>query len=90
MHTIKPIDRLQIEKSLKKTKLIVTIEEHSLIGGLKSSISEIVSESAHHTRVMSFGISDKYESSGEYKFMLENNSLTSEKIFNTISNQYEQ
>ena len=90
MHTIKPIDRLQIEKSLKKTKLIVTIEEHSLIGGLKSSVSEIVSESTHHTRVMSFGISDKYESSGEYKFMLENNSLTSEKIFNTISNQYEQ
>ena len=43
MHTIKPIDKEQLKKSIIKKKLIVTIEEHNVIGGLGSAVSEMIS-----------------------------------------------
>ena len=45
MSTIKPIDRELIIKAAKETKAIVTAEEHSIIGGLGSAVSEVVCES---------------------------------------------
>lgn len=46
MHTIKPIDKELILKLAKKTRAVFTIEEHSLIGGLGSSVAEIIAESS--------------------------------------------
>ena len=87
-HTIKPIDTEQIKNSCKKTKTLITMEEHSLIGGLKSAVSEVVVELGTGTKIISFGINDKYPSSGDYKFMLEKNDLTANQIIKKIKSKY--
>ena len=80
MHTIKPIDKLQIKKSAEKSKLFVCIEEHSIIGGLGSSVAETYVELIKKPELMILGLKDSYYSSGEYSYMLEQNDLTVEKI----------
>ena len=44
MHTVKPIDKNQIKESIMQAKLIVTVEEHNIIGGLGSAVSEVMSK----------------------------------------------
>ena len=60
MHTIKPIDRNLIKNLSKKYPVIITIEEHSIIGGLGSAVSEIVSEEDKGTRIIKLGIPDRF------------------------------
>ena len=87
MHTIKPIDEDQIVKSSKKSKLFVSIEEHSVIGGLGSSLSEITSSLDNSPRLIKFGLKDNYNISGDYSFILEQNGLTPQNISNKIKKE---
>ena len=87
MHTIKPIDEDQIVKSSKKSKLFVSIEEHSLIGGLGSSLSEITSSLDNSPRLIKFGLKDNYNISGDYSFILEQNGLTPQNISDKIKKE---
>ena len=64
MHTIKPIDKELIIKCAKETKRIVTIEDHSTIGGLGSSVCDVLSEN-YPTKVEKMGINDKFGESGK-------------------------
>lgn len=76
VHTIKPIDKNSIIDTAKKTGKILTVEEHSIIGGLGSSISDILSEN-YPVRMKKMGINDKFgESSREYNELLEKHGLT--------------
>ena len=84
MHTIKPLDEDQIKQSIKKTKLFVTIEEHSIIGGLGSSVAEFISDLKDTPRLIKFGLKDNYTISGDYSFILEQSSLTAGNISNKI------
>jgi len=79
IHTIKPIDKNTIIETAKKTGRILTVEEHSIIGGLGSSISEILSEN-YPVTVKRIGVRDKFGESGEYKELLEKHGLTKENI----------
>ena len=63
MSTIKPIDTELIIKAAKETKAIVTAEEHSIIGGLGSAVSEVVSEN-HPVKVKKVGLNDCFGESG--------------------------
>ena len=58
VHTIKPIDREMIVKCAKETKKIITIEDHSIIGGLGTAICEVLSEE-YPTKVIRMGMNDK-------------------------------
>lgn len=80
MHTIKPIDKKQIIKSSLQTKIFVSIEEHSTIGGLGSSIAEETSSFKNNIRLIRLGLKDSYNISGEYDFILNKNGLTVDKI----------
>ena len=84
MHTIKPIDKEQILKSSEKSKLFVSIEEHSTIGGLGSSISEFSSELKNKPKLVKLGLEDQYAISGDYAYVLEKNNLTPDAISNRI------
>jgi transketolase len=84
MHTIKPLDKDQIRQSSKKTKLFVTIEEHSVIGGLGSSVAEFISNLKDTPRLIKFGLEDNYNISGDYSFILEQSGLTAENISSKI------
>ncbi len=66
MHTIKPIDKELIVKMAKETGLIITVEEHSIIGGLGSAVTEVVSEFAP-CYVKRIGVEDRFTFSGNYK-----------------------
>lgn len=64
MHTIKPIDKELIIKCAKETKRIITIEDHSTIGGLGSSVCDVLAEN-YPTKVEKMGINDKFGESGK-------------------------
>ena len=81
------IDKDQIKKSAKKTKLIVSLEEHSVFGGLGSSISEVLSDLEKSPRLLKIGLEDKYNFSGDYSYILEKNNLTKEAISQTIKKE---
>ena len=88
MHTIKPIDKDQIKKSSKNSKLLVSLEEHSIIGGLGSSITEAMDELSLRPKLLKLGLEDKYNFSGEYNYVLEKNNLTSDGVSKSIKKEF--
>lgn len=85
MHTIKPIDKDLILKYNKKTKVIVTAEEHSIIGGLGSAVAEVIAgtNGAKFSRV---GVEDKFGKSGNPDLLFKEYGLTSEHIVEEVKN----
>ncbi len=82
--SIKPIDKKKILDLGKKFKLIVTIEEHNIIGGLGSAVSECLSSEKSKAKQIFFGINDKYTKGGDYSFLLNKFNLKAEKISKMI------
>ena len=60
MHTIKPIDREAIEKAVMDTRRIITVEDHTVIGGLGSAVAEVVVEFGKGCAFKKLGIQDKF------------------------------
>lgn len=83
MHTIKPIDTQAIEDSLR-SKIIVSVEEHNIIGGLGSAISEFKSTLLNSPKQLFIGVNDNYSKGGNYEFLLEKHGLTADKISEKI------
>ncbi len=79
MHTVKPIDIEAIKVSLK-SKLIVTVEEHNIIGGLGSAVSECVSKFSKSPPQLFLGVNDTYSKAGDYDFLKKKYGLNSESI----------
>ena len=84
IHTIKPLDHSLINKYSEKKKLIVTVEEHSPIGGLSSAVSEANSFVQNRTKQISISLPDKYFNGGEYLDLLNSYDLNSKGIANKI------
>lgn len=85
MHTIKPLDTEKLDILLENHNLIVTIEEHNVIGGLGSAVAEYLVTKVHSAKQMCIGIEDKNYIMGKRPFMLEQVGLTSEKIAERIT-----
>lgn len=83
MGTIKPLDEEVVLKAAKETKFIVTVEEHSIIGGLGSAVSEFLSETKP-TLVKRVGVNDVFGQSGKAEELLEKYGLTSENLISVI------
>ncbi|MGL4789162.1 MAG: transketolase family protein [Cetobacterium sp.] len=81
--TIKPLDGETVLKAAQETKFIVTAEEHSVIGGLGSAVSEFLSET-HPTLVKKVGIYDKFGQSGKAEELLEKYELTADKLVSVV------
>lgn len=79
MHTIRPLDKEAIIKAARETKGIIVCEEHAVIGGLASSIDEVVAEN-YPTRVMRLGVRNRFGQSGEPAELLKEYNLTSADI----------
>lgn len=82
IHTIKPIDCELLVKAAKETGAIVTAEEHSIVGGLGSAVSEVVTEE-FPVPVVKVGIKDTFGESGKPDQLLEKYGLTVESIVNS-------
>ena len=84
MHTIKPLDKEALEKACNKSKLIVSVEEHNVIGGLGSAISEFITTINNSPKQLIIGVNDTYSKGGSYKFLQEKHGLTPDKIVDSI------
>ena len=83
VHTIKPIDKETIIKCAKETKKIITIEDHSIIGGLGTAVCEILSEE-YPTKVIRMGMKDQFGKSGKADQLLKYFKLDSQAIIEEI------
>lgn len=85
MHTIKPIDEELIIKCAKETKKLISIEDHSVINGLGTAISDVLTEK-YPCKLIKMGIKDRYGKSGPAKELLKYFELTSEDIIDVVKN----
>ncbi|OIJ12571.1 transketolase [Anaerobacillus alkalilacustris] len=81
--TIKPIDEEIIIEAAKETGRIITVEEHSVIGGLGSAVSEVVSTN-YPVKVVRIGIEDQFGESGNPYDLLEKYGLSMENIISKV------
>lgn len=81
IHTIKPIDKEIILKAAKETAKIITIEDHSIIGGLGTAVCEVLSEN-YPSKVIRMGIKDTFGTSGNAKELMKHFNITAADIVN--------
>lgn len=84
MHTIKPLDADVIDYS---KSLIVTVEEHNVIGGLGSAVAEVLSQNEKHPKFLRIGIKDTFISVGNYQYLLQQCGLDVETLKKDIVNK---
>ena len=83
IHTIKPLDEELVIAAARETGRVVTVEEHSVIGGLGSAVCDVLSEKAP-TRVMKIGINDTFGESGPALELLKKYGLDTDSIYAKI------
>lgn len=79
IHTIKPIDRDLIIKAAQETKQIITVEDHSIIGGLGTAVCEVLSDS-HPTLVTRMGVNDEFGMSGKWDELMQHYKIDAASI----------
>jgi transketolase len=79
MHTIRPLDTETVIAAARQTKGIVVCEEHTIIGGLASSVDEVVAEN-HPTKVIRVGVRNRFGQSGQPSELMKEYNLTSGDI----------
>ena len=87
MHTIKPIDKDCILSYNSKCKVIVTAEEHSIIGGLGSAVAEVVA-GQNGARFARVGVEDRFGKSGNPDLLFKEYGLTTDHIVEEVKNAY--
>ena len=81
---IKPLDTSTIKKSIIKTKLVITIEDNTIIGGLSSSIKELLVDSSINTKIKSYAFPDNFIEHGSIQELQEKYGITKENIIKYI------
>lgn len=79
VHTIKPIDKEMVVKCAKETKKLISIEDHNIIGGLGSAISEVLTEE-YPAKLIRIGVKDTFGKSGKAKELMEYFGITAKNI----------
>ena len=87
MHTVKPLDEAAVDQSTDSA-LLVSIEEHNVIGGLGSAISEHISSSRQQSPLLRLGVQDSFSHPGDYEYLLKQNRLQPQEIADDISKAY--
>ena len=82
IHTIKPIDKEIITSTAAKTRKVLTVEEHSVIGGLGSAVCDVLAETCP-TKVVKIGVNDEFGHSGPAVKLLEEFGLCADNIVKT-------
>jgi transketolase len=84
MHTLKPLDTSAIDTAMLSSKLLVTVEEHSVVGGLGSAVAEYTSRLRNRPPQLTLGLPDAFVKAAEYEFMLDRHGLVGFKIAASI------
>lgn len=83
MPAVKPVDKNTIIKSVQKTGLAITVENHSIIGGIGTTVAEVLCEELP-TKLIRLGTNDEFGQSGEQRVLMEHYGLTGEKLAERI------
>lgn len=83
IHTVKPLDEELVVAAAKETGKVVTVEEHSVIGGLGSAVCDVLSQKAP-VKVMKIGVNDTFGESGPAVELLAKYGLDTESIYQKI------
>ena len=86
IHTIKPLDEELVVAAAKETGKVVTVEEHSVIGGLGSAVCDVLSAQAP-TKVLKIGINDTFGESGPAVELVKKYGLDAESIYEKIKSE---
>ena len=82
IHTIKPLDEELVVAAAKETGKVVTVEEHSIIGGLGSAVCDAVAQAP--TPVLKIGVMDTFGESGPAAELVKKYGLDSESIYSKV------
>ena len=80
MHTIKPFDEDALMKSIKKTNCLISVEEHSIYGGLGECCASLISQAGYNLKFKILGIPDEYMINGSQADVLDHYDMSPEKI----------
>ena len=83
IHTVKPIDKDMIIKCAKETKKLISVEDHNVIGGLGSAISEVLTEE-YPVKLVRMGINDTFGKSGKAIELMQYFGITAENIVEKV------
>lgn len=86
MPVVKPVDVEAVVESARKTGLVITVENHSIIGGLGSAVCEVLSE-YYPAKVKRIGVNDRFGQSGKADFLLDYYGLSAEKLACSIKEE---
>lgn len=84
-HTLKPLDKIALREISNHYPNIVTVEEHSVIGGLGSAVAEATADWSVRPKHMIIGLSDEWGDTGEYGYLLEQHQLTPMALVRRVS-----
>lgn len=87
MHTIKPIDKEKLKEIFENNQLVVTVEEHNILGGMGSAVAEYKATLANTPKQLFIGIPDKYTNAGSQRYVWEQVGITAEQISDRIINE---
>ena len=89
MHTIKPIDKEGLKQIFQRYKLLVSVEEHNIIGGMGSAVAEYKSLFKNTPRQIFIGFPDSYAEAGAQRYVWKQKGLTDELIATRIKKEWE-
>lgn len=84
-HTLKPIDRDLLRTLASKCRLITTVEDHNVIGGLGTAVAEVLAEEGFGGKLLRLGLQDRYGESGDPTALYEKYGIAASKIAEQIS-----
>jgi len=87
IHTIKPLDDDAVKKACRNSHLLVSVEEHSTVGGLGGAISEVMSKLGNTPKLLQIGMPKNFVHPGEYKYLLEQYGLNANSIAQSIEKE---
>ncbi|WP_435230934.1 transketolase family protein [Pseudopelagicola sp. nBUS_20] len=81
LHTIKPLDIDALNTCVKRSNMLITVEEHTLVGGLGSAVLDYVTQMGFQGQFSMHGINDSFVETGDYSYLLERNALDKAGIY---------
>lgn len=85
MHTVKPLDREAVLAAARDCQAVVSLEEHSILGGLGSAVAEVLAESGAGVPFLRLGVKDRFTTTvGKHAHLLAEHGLTAENIAATV------
>jgi transketolase len=85
MHTLKPLDTDAIDSACSESALLVTVEEHGVIGGLGGAVAEYTAKRGGAPRHLFIGLPDKFGKNGDYKYLLQKYGLTGQQVADSVT-----